>query len=379
MTSSEIKHAGWVASEAGTEAAHEKRSWKRILRQMIIPVKGQKTLPTFSGYILILLCLGVGVAAYNTASNILFITVSFLLSSLILNGVLSWLNFNRLRWAVFPQTPFRVGTPAQVRLEVENSKRFITTFSLWFDMVAKSSSLKGRVPLGRQLKPESTVSLDWEFIPAVRGRECIEVKSIGSQFPFGYLTKMNPGHIKAEVVVWPERVDYAFKDFGGQKLAEAGRALKRKGDGEDLLGIRRYEKGDPCKHIHWKASARRGSLMVRELAEDRQDGYILAIDTSAVEWKDEAKLEMLCRFALSLAEDLFTRNQLNGTVINTGNVNWIRSISDLERFFDELSVVEPDKTGVQSGFASRRNTITFEPVNPGYIHAMVGRQQVGQA
>lgn len=379
MTYREAQHAGLVASGAGTTEAAGKRSWRQTILRWVIPAKGQKTLPTLSGYILIFLCLAVGVAAYNTASNILFITVSFLLSSLILNGVLSWLNFNRLSWVVYPQVPYRVGTSAQVRLEVMNTKRFITTYSIWFDMLVKGSEVKGRLPLGCQLKPNSSVALDWEFIPTVRGREYIEVKSIGSQFPFGYLKKQNPGFIRAEVIVWPERVEYVFKDFGGQKVADSGHAMKRKGDGEDLLGVRRYEKGDPCKHIHWKASARRGKLMVRELAEERQDGYILAIDTSDEAWKDSGKLELLCRFALSLAEDLFTRNQLTGTVVNRGGVNWIRSTSDLERFFDDLSIIEYEKTGLETGISSRRNTITFEPVHPGNVYAMVGRQQVGQA
>jgi len=379
MSSSQLEQGAWAPGAAASSAEMPRKTLWQMIRGLFLPQRGQRTLPTLAGYFLIFICLGVGVAAYNTASNILFITVSFLLASLILNGVLSWLNFSRIQWLIHPQAPYRVGTPAGVRLEVSNHKRFIVTFSLWFDMRIRATKIQGRLPLGRQLKPQSSVSLDWSFTPEKRGRERVEVKTIGSQFPFGYLKKVIPGRVHTDIVVWPSRIEYAFKDISGQKVLDRGHALKRKGDGEDLLGVRRYEVGDSRKHIHWKASARRGKLMVRELAEERQDGYILVIDTADEGWKDSHKLEILCRFALSLAEDLFTRNQLTATVINRGNVRWIRSIADLERFFDDLAVVEPVSVGVEPGFADRRNTITFEPVHPGFVNALVGKQQVGQA
>lgn len=67
-------------------------SWKRLLWQTIYPPREQRVAPTVSGTILIGFSLGIGFAAYNTANNILFITLSLLLSCLLLSGVLSWMN-----------------------------------------------------------------------------------------------------------------------------------------------------------------------------------------------------------------------------------------------------------------------------------------------
>ncbi len=71
--------------------AHQSRTRNlfRILKQLFIPPRGHKTIPTAAGFVLILLTLGIGSAAYNTSSNILFMTVSLLLSSLLLSGILS--------------------------------------------------------------------------------------------------------------------------------------------------------------------------------------------------------------------------------------------------------------------------------------------------
>ena len=349
----------------------------RIYR-IFVPPKGHKTIPTISGYFLIFISLGIGVAAYNTSSNILFITVSFLLSSLVLSGVLSSLNFAKVNWRLIDQSPYRVNRKAFVRVEVSNAKRFLTTYSIWFDMVAKLSEIQGRVPLARRLNPERSVSLEWSFLPKKRGLETVSIQSIGSQFPFGFLSKLMPAERSVEVFVWPERIDYTFNPIGGSQIHFEGRTVKRKGTGEDLIGIREYQVGDPQKIINWKATARRRKLMVREMAEDKQPGYILAVDSSRTAWKDEKNLDYLCRFAASLAEDLFIHSQLSSTVINGSEPMPIRSISDLEKFLDELAVLKPVEHAVQVG-ANRANVITFEPAFPGGVHALVGLQKAGQA
>lgn len=346
--------------------------------RIIVPPKGHKTIPTLSGYILIFISLGIGVAAYNTSSNILFITVSFLLASLVLSGVLSSLNFSKISWRLIEQSPYRVNRKGFVRVEVSNAKRFLTTYSIWFDMITDLSGIKGRVPLARRLNPERSVSLEWSFLPQKRGLETIAIHSIGSQFPFGFLSKFMPAERSVKVYVWPERIDYTFESIGGSQIHFEGRTLKRKGAGEDLIGIRSYQIGDPRKQINWKATARRQKLMVREMAEDKQPGYVLSVDTSHAAWKKENQLEYLCRFAASLAEDLFTHNQLSSAVINGSDPISIRSAVDLEQFLNDLAAVQPVNLSPDLG-VHRSNVISFEPAFPGGIHALVGLQKAGQA
>ncbi|MDA0346529.1 MAG: DUF58 domain-containing protein [Verrucomicrobia bacterium] len=322
--------------------------------------------------------LAIGVAAYNTSSNILFITVSFLLASLVLSGVLSSLNFARLSWRLIAQFPYRVNRKAFVRLEASNSKRFLTTYSIWFDLIAEMNGIKGRLPLARRLNPERTVSLEWSFLPNKRGLETLSITSIGSQFPFGFLSKFMPANREVSFHVWPERIDYSFNQIGGTKIHFQGSTLKRKGVGEDIIGIRDYQIGDPQKHINWKATARRQKLMVKEMAEDSQPGFIVCVDTSHTAWKEEKNLNHLCRFAASLAEDLFIQNQLSSTIINGRKSLNIRSAADLEEFLNDLSVVQATEYSVDVG-VHRKNVISFEPVFPGGVHALVGLQKAGQA
>jgi uncharacterized protein (DUF58 family) len=53
-----------------------------------------------------------------------------------------------------------------------------------------------------------------------------------------------------------------------------------RGTGLVYTDIREYQPGDDVKHIHWKATARTGTVFVKSYEEDRQLRVVLAVDTS---------------------------------------------------------------------------------------------------
>src|ERR671918_2511276 len=99
----------------GVRSRHRARfTWSGFLWSLIYPQRGRRILPTVPGMVLIALSFGIGTAAYNSSSNILFITLSLLLACLILSGVLSWLNFRGVQWRLLLAPPLRVGHDAIV-------------------------------------------------------------------------------------------------------------------------------------------------------------------------------------------------------------------------------------------------------------------------
>src|SRR5258708_6030017 len=80
--------------------------WSQLLWALVWPRGGERIIPTASGIILIGLSFGLGTAAYNSSSNILFITLSLLLACLILSGVLSWLNLRGVAWRLDVTPPW---------------------------------------------------------------------------------------------------------------------------------------------------------------------------------------------------------------------------------------------------------------------------------
>jgi uncharacterized protein (DUF58 family) len=53
-----------------------------------------------------------------------------------------------------------------------------------------------------------------------------------------------------------------------------------RGTGLVFTDLRAYQPGDDVKHIHWKATARTGTVFVKSYEEDRQLRLVLAVDTS---------------------------------------------------------------------------------------------------
>jgi uncharacterized protein (DUF58 family) len=55
-------------------------------------------------------------------------------------------------------------------------------------------------------------------------------------------------------------------------------STRRRG-GLEFYGLRDYRSGDSVRHVHWRSSARRGTLMVREFEQDIPGAAALLIDT----------------------------------------------------------------------------------------------------
>lgn len=341
--------------------------WHRLVWALVFPVRRHRISVTVPGVFLIGLALGIGIAAYNTASNILFITLSLLLACLLLSGLLSWFNMRGVSWRVRTGGPWRAGHETVVAIEVANAKTWLPTYGLWFDLrshfekrtpraeeanarvsellvAAEREVVRGCVFLRERLAPRGEALVEWVYRPTQRGEAVLELEGVGSLFPFGFLRKSVGTGLRQRVLVWPAQIDYQWKGALAARAVAQGRRTSHAGAGEDLLALRKYSVGDSHRLVHWKASARLGQLMVRQFAAESLEGFALRVDTDAEVWTRAEQFEGLCRFAATLTEDLFAQGRLHGVEING---QWIetRRVRDVEAVLDWLAVVEPvDRT-----------------------------------
>lgn len=392
-----------AADWSGPGAAEIRRgfSWQRLVWALVFPVKRHRIGVTVPGAFLIALALGIGTAAYNTASNILFITLSLLLACLLLSGLLSWFNLRGVSWRLSVGGPWRAGHETLVRVDVRNRKRWLPTYGLWFDLrshyvvregaeeprmkvkemlaAAERAVTRGRVFLRARVEPREEAAVEWVHRPERRGEAIVALEGVGSLFPFGFLRKTVGTEVRLGVRVWPAQVDYQWQGASAARSTAQGVRTSRAGTGEDLLAVRKYAQGDSHRLVHWKASARLGQLMVRQFAAESLDGFVLRVDSSAGVWTRPEQFELLCGFAATLAEDLFAAGRLRGVSVNG---EWIdtRRVRDVEAVLDILAVVEPgpsengragamarpderlvgDDSPARAGRATR-NVITFAP------------------
>lgn len=396
----------WQA--AGERVGRGAFTWNDLLWALIYPQRSQRTRLTLPGVLLIGLSLGVGMAAYNAANNILFITLSLLLACLVLSGVLSWLNFRGLAWRMQLAPPLRVGQEAMVTLGVRNSKRILPTYGLWFELLARAvgrgpaakaestfrarardvraafarveeETIRGRLVLRSRLDPKNEVMMEWSFKPGQRGRLKVELETVGSLFPFGFLSKSLAAGLREEVVVWPAPVGYRRFPVTANRRPVGGERMARAGSGSDLLALRRYERGDSHSLIHWKASARTGHLLVRQLAAESLERFAVWIRTDRDTWSRPEQFELLVSFAATLTEDLFRTDKLTTVSLDDALPTPIRRVRDLEAWLDELAVVEPtveNGLGETRSVTQRTNLITFAPDGPRGVAAWVKGQKM---
>ncbi|GAA2466754.1 DUF58 domain-containing protein [Agromyces soli] len=64
--------------------------------------------------------------------------------------------------------------------------------------------------------------------------------------------------------------------------------------------VREYEPGDSQRHIHWKATARTGTLMVRQYEESRHARIAVLLDLDLDGYRDEDEFELAVSAAASL-------------------------------------------------------------------------------
>jgi uncharacterized protein (DUF58 family) len=106
-------------------------------------------------------------------------------------------------------------------------------------------------------------------------------------------------------------------------LTEAGRPGPLSGDGYELREIREHRAGDPLKRVAWKASARRGKLMVRDHEQEERDVVWLIVDASVELWAGllgQAPLDYAIDEAAAVAEAHLGRGDNVGLLICAGRV-----------------------------------------------------------
>lgn len=374
-------HFEYSSSEWSGPAARRyfRFSLWRIFRALIVPPKGQRILPTVAGYSLILIAIGLGMAAYNASSNILFIALSLLLASLVTSGILSWINFHGTCWRILADPPFRAGEECHIRIEVRNTKKRIPTYALTFLVEAQPSRIKAYLKLGKRLDPQETIQLDYLFTPRTRGEERVAIVGVTSQFPFGFLRKTLGGRCSQKFLIWPQRIPYRLQHSAAALANLNGRALNKPGHGSEFINLRAYRHGDSYRQVHWKASARLRSLVVQQYAAENQPGFILALQTERKRWAEVEQFEKFCSFVSSLAEDLYQADQFHGVQINGEPLLRIVRRSDFELFQDRLATLKRISEDLRDVTLVDRNVVTFEPGQMGGIHAYIGGQKAATA
>ena len=225
----------------------------------------------------------VALAAMNTGNNLLFLILACLIAIILMSGILSSITLSGVEMRLELPEEIFAGRPVCASAELHNEKLTLPSFSLRLEGIPASGAARAAVletPVYFPYVPRQGQMQQW--VPLVfprRGLYRQEAFRILTRFPFGFLLKSRRVDLSTEVLVYPSVEP--TEDFRAVLPALQGsiESLK-KGRGQDLHALRDYRPTDSARHVHWKASARTGTLLVREFSREDDRRVLLVFDPS---------------------------------------------------------------------------------------------------
>ncbi|MEZ6124567.1 MAG: DUF58 domain-containing protein [Planctomycetaceae bacterium] len=251
-----------------------------------------------------------------------------------------------------------VGEFVSVELEVHNGKKLLTSRMLDVrDRIEAVPAVRG--------VPEQEGSVTFVQVPAGehrtgryqvrfanRGRYRLGPIRVSSQFPLGIGERGQGLADTADLIVHPEigRLRPAWNRRKKELTESSRRQRAQLGLFDDEFHrIREFRPNDNPRSVHWRSTARRGQLMVREFEQHRQADSLILLDLPGLaDWSTNASEKAICLAATICVEQTITSSGSNYVLAIAGrSVELISSRSPAgfrEAALDALAVCHRSKS-----------------------------------
>jgi uncharacterized protein (DUF58 family) len=154
-----------------------------------------------------------------------------------------------------------------------------------------------------------TASSDYRGRLAQRGRYSLGPMQVSTRFPFGLFRYSFTCGTTATLTVLPRlgRLTQSWRALRHESFAGSERRELRPGIDDDFYGLRPWQRGDSRRWVHWRATARTGEVMVRQLEQPHSRDAAIVLDLWQPPAPDDAQLdnvELAVSFAATLAAEL---------------------------------------------------------------------------
>lgn len=184
------------------------------------------------------------------------------------------------------------GKPFRIRYQIKNRSRWFPVWLLRIEDTISSiafgedqrnfsrslTSGVGVLPAGGS----DTVSLD--CVIDRRGAYVFGPARMVSSFPFSLLEGQKFDSTVQSLYVYPKLLKLRpgwRNQFSSERVHSAASVRRSASGGGEFFGIRGWQSGDSTKWIHWRTSARTGSIAVRQFEQSRHLELCLVLDAFA--------------------------------------------------------------------------------------------------
>jgi uncharacterized protein (DUF58 family) len=243
--------------------------------------------PTKVGVWFVALTLLIGVAATNTGNNALYMVVALMMAALVVSGILSRNDVRKIEIEVTPPEEVFARSPATFQVEINNRGRVLPRWLLLVSFSDHAPVLLCPL-LPRAGRRNAVVELQFPR----RGIHRLDAAHVATLFPLGLFRKGMRQRLDCDVIVFPSLST-------GQHLVRRSTSAigesrdSRAGWGHDLHSLRALRPGDDPRRIHWKQTARTGSLIFMEREAERSRRITVVLDNGVDRGDGEAGTERL--------------------------------------------------------------------------------------
>ena len=338
---------------------------------------------TRAGIVYVLATVVIAIAAVNTGNNLLYIVVAAMLAAILVSGYASAWVLRYLELDIRVPEHLFAGRPVLGRIVLHNPRRWMpsfsvrvvstrkkrrtpakewqwqaTTFAFPFNRPKEQQWL--RLP-DRQLRrvavippppgifqgmayfpflpPHSEGIADLELKFDARGIYREDSFGLATGFPFAFLIKTRHVALRREVLVYP-RIEATDELFEILPLVRGEWESFARGRGSDLYRIREYLPEDSARHVDWKATAKSGSLKVREFAREDERKLCIVFDNPELGLISDGDYERAVDLTASLAWH-FSNEEAEVSFLLAGSPR----TRDLHEFLAALAIVKPRAEG----------------------------------
>lgn len=235
-----------------------------------------------------------------------------------------------------PARPVR-GRPVTIRATLRNRSRrtLLADVSVGAPFVAEPPRASVRVPRGGV----ETVSSTSDASRRGRHRSGPVECSIGDGIGLAAVRWNEPAGV--ETIVLPAFTPVTGAPTLPPEENASGPARRSPMRGTEFHSLREYQRGDDLRQVHWRASAKHGSLLVRELEPLAMPRFTILLDDRRGSRPDPGRFELGVSLAASVAAGLSRRGSGIRLVTSEARVGAHEyGSAALERIVERLALAE---------------------------------------
>ena len=269
--------------------------------------------------------------------NLFFLLLAFLSIQWCLAAFWTWRNVRGIEATVGEIAAIAAETATTIEggLHIANGTRFNVEITL---RLAGGQQISGSAVV---LRGDSRVAIAVPPLP--RGIHKVEATTVASTYPLGLIRRSIAVEGPAEIIVHPRPasiMDAATRTAEDLVRELMGSSVQGAGDLQPS-GLREHRDGEALRSVHWRASARRGRLVVREWEGGLEQGLEVVLDRRCGAEELEQALSELAAIvvvAREAKEVLGIRTQGRTATFGDGHEPW----ADALRLLAEVDVLAED-------------------------------------